>query len=426
MTIDQMQSVAAELAAIVGEAQVCAATSDDAIVGVQPQLVVEPHNGDAIAAVLRYANKRGLAIAPRGGGTKRAWGNPPARLDLVLSTRRLDQVLEHAWGDMTATVQVGCTVAVFQRALAAHGQRLALDPLWPDQATIGGILATNDSGSLRQRFGSLRDLVLGVTVALPDGTLARSGGKVVKNVAGYDLPKLMNGALGTLGVIVDATFRLYPLPGNSASLWVELPSIDAANRFMLAILDSTLVTTGLQLLVHPDSAPHVAIRLEGIDAAIASQIERIERMARDHGAPTIVEAEAGVWRARETLWQGDDPALVCTVRVLPTEITALTAAIERVATPLRIGWRLVMQALGVGTLRLDGSNAEVLLAALTLLRSEIAQKDGSCVVLHAPADLATRIDVWGAVGDALPLMRRVKEQFDPNNILNPGRYVGGI
>ena len=152
-----------------------------------------------------------VAVAPRGNGTKIGWGAPPSSLDLVVSFRRMNRVLEHASGDMTATVEPGCTVADFQRRLAEHGQRLAVDPLFPEQATIGGILASNDSGSLRVRFGSLRDLLIGVTLALPDGTLARSGGKVVKNVAGYDLPKLAIGSLGTLGIITQAIFRLHPL-----------------------------------------------------------------------------------------------------------------------------------------------------------------------------------------------------------------------
>src|SRR5205823_2200293 len=148
----------------------------DAVDGVPARWVVEPGRAEEVAAVLCVANDAGWAVIPRGGGTKLGWGAPPRGADLVLSTRRLDQVLEHVWGDMTATVQAGCPVARFQAMLAAHGQRLALDPLWPERATIGGILAANDSGAWRLRFGALRDQVLGVTVALPDGTLAKSGG----------------------------------------------------------------------------------------------------------------------------------------------------------------------------------------------------------------------------------------------------------
>src|ERR1019366_4286120 len=164
---------------------------------------------DEIARVLKTASGAGLQVIPRGGATKMAWGNPPRGGDLIISTRRLSRIVEHAWGDMTATVEAGCTLQQLQQTLAEHGQRLALDPLWPGKATIGGILATNDSGALRIRFGSLRDLIIGITLVLADGTLAKSGGKVVKNVAGYDLPKLATGSLGTLGIITQAIFRLH-------------------------------------------------------------------------------------------------------------------------------------------------------------------------------------------------------------------------
>lgn len=421
--IDQTQSIHTDLATIVGAEHIRTATPDDAIDGVLPRSVVEPGNSDEVAAVLRAANDAGLRVAPRGGGTKMGWGNAPSSLDLVLSTRRLNAVLEHAWGDMTATVQVGCTVAEFGRVLAEHGQRLALDPLWPDRATIGGILATNDSGALRQRFGSLRDLILGVTVALPDGTLARSGGKVVKNVAGYDLPKLMTGALGTLGVIVDATFRLYPLPSVARTLRIAAPGIAIASKLTLAILDSTMVPTGVQIYVHPASAPQLAVRFEGVEAAITSQVDRLSAIARELGCHDIAPADEAVWSARETLWHGGEMAIVGKLSVLPDRISELGSALDRVLTPLRAEWKLLMHALGVGTLRIDGANEQVLLTALTLLRSELARSGGRLVVLHAPPAVKARIDAWGDMGDALPLMRRVKRQFDNKNILNPDRLI---
>ena len=162
-------------------------------------MVFEPSSETELAAALRCGDAAGLGVVPRGGGTKTGWGNPPVRADLILSTARLNRVIEHAWADLTVSVEAGCTIQNLQNALAEHGQRIAVDPLWPERATVGGILSTNDSGTLRIRYGALRDLIIGVTIALPDGTLASSGGKVVKNVAGYDLPKLATGALGTLG-----------------------------------------------------------------------------------------------------------------------------------------------------------------------------------------------------------------------------------
>src|SRR6266566_4361011 len=179
--------------ALAGSGYARSATAADAVAGVQPKLVIEPGTESELAEILRLSNGAGLAVIPRGGGTKLGWGNSPARADLILSTARLAEVIEHAWADLTVTVEAGCTIQRLQETLAQHGQRLALDPLWPEKATIGGVLSTNDSGALRLRFGALRDLIIGVTIALPDGTLASSGGKVVKNVAGYDLPKLVAG-----------------------------------------------------------------------------------------------------------------------------------------------------------------------------------------------------------------------------------------
>src|ERR1039457_4603675 len=178
-----------ELAGIVGKEHLRAASAADAFDGVTPQMICEPGTAQDRAHALRWAHGAGLRVTPRGGGTKLGWGNPPAGCDLVLSTARLNRVLEYAWDDMTVIVEAGCRVADLQKTLAEHGQQLALDPLWPERATIGGILSTNDSGTLRARYGSLRDLIIGITVALPHGTLGQSGGKEGKKVGGYDLAK---------------------------------------------------------------------------------------------------------------------------------------------------------------------------------------------------------------------------------------------
>src|SRR6202521_5350580 len=232
--------------ALVGNEYVRAATGADAVAGAQPKLVIEPGTERELAEILRLSNEAGLAVIPRGGGTKLGWGNSPDRADIILSAARMTEIIEHAWADLTVTVEAGCTIQRLQETLGQHGQRLALDPLWPEKATVGGVLSTNDSGALRLRFGALRDLIIGVTIALPDGTLASSGGKVVKNVAGYDLPKLVTGALGTLGVITRAVFRLHPLPQNVRSFTFVARDLDDANRLMLAVLNSRLTHTGLQ------------------------------------------------------------------------------------------------------------------------------------------------------------------------------------
>src|SRR5579859_2037639 len=237
----------ADVRQIVSAEHVRTAEASDAVCGVQPSLVVEPGTEQDVAKVLRLANAAGLAVIPRGGGSKLEWGNPPRRADVILSLARLNRVIEHAWADLTVNVEAGCTIANLQQALAKHGQQLALDTLWAERATVGGVLSTNDSGALRLRFGALRDLVIGVTVALADGTLASSGGRVVKNVAGYDLPKLVTGALGTLGVITRAFFRLHPLPRERQTISCVVANVPEAQRLVLAIQNSKLAHAGLQI-----------------------------------------------------------------------------------------------------------------------------------------------------------------------------------
>src|SRR5207302_7667078 len=293
-----------DLRAIVGAEHMRAGMAEDALDGVRPQMVIEPANAEEMAKVLKTATNAGLQVIPRGGGTKLDWGNPPRGAQLIISTGRLNHVVEHAWGDMTATVEAGCTVQQLQQTLAEHGQRLALDPLWPEKATIGGILSSNDSGPLRIRFGSLRDLIIGITLALPDGTLAKSGGKVVKNVAGYDLPKLATGSLGTLGVITEAVFRLYPLPRDVCSMSLTAASTDTLCQIVLAVQDSRLAFTGLQLRAESEGPPQLDVRFEGTTAGIQAQVNQLLQLAKHATQVDIPPNAPDIWKAREALWTG--------------------------------------------------------------------------------------------------------------------------
>jgi len=350
---------------------------------------VEPADDKETAALLRNANESGQAVIPTGGGTKLDWGNPPRKADILLSVRRQNKVIEHAWADLTVTVEAGCTVADLQRTLAQHGQRLAVDPLWPERATIGGILSTNDSGSLRLGYGALRDLIIGVTLVLADGTIASSGGKVVKNVAGYDLPKLATGALGTLGVITRAVFRLHPLPRNTRTLTIATDDAREMQRIVSAILDAQLAPAAIQV-----RNGGVDILLEGTLDGIAAQGSAIKGMGQ------VQEGSPDVWRAREELF-GNIPIVKFTT--LPSWIAATSELFSR----------FVIQATGIGYAQFDGD--------LGSLRKTIEKDGGSLVILGT-----TTLDAWGSPGDALPLMRAVKAQFDPKGTLNPGRFLGGI
>jgi len=414
-----------DLRAISGVEHMRAATPEDAVDGVQPQMVIEPGSPDEIARVLKTASSAGLQVIPRGGATKMDWGNPPRGGDLIISTRRLNRIVEHAWGDMTATVEAGCTLRQLQQTLAEHGQRLALDPLWPEKATIGGILATNDSGPLRIRLGSLRDLIIGITLALADGTLAKSGGKVVKNVAGYDLPKLATGSLGTLGIITQAIFRLHPIPRESRSLSFSTPDNAAMNALVLAILDSQLVPTGLQVRAAGSSLPEIDLRFEGTAAGCEAQVDQTVRLA---AGSRQIGAQADVWNAPATLWGGAEPSVVCKFTLLPASMGTFFDKVREVAEQAHLHWRLVAQAVGAGLLRLEGEGAtpDVLPSAIVELRQGLEARGGSLSVLRCPLEVKAKLDVWGSSGDALPVMKSVKAQFDPAGVLNPGRFIGGI
>jgi glycolate oxidase FAD binding subunit len=418
-------SIERELAAVLPAECIRSASAADAVCGIQPRLVLEPANEQQLAAVLRLANDANLAVIPRGGGTKLTWGNAPQRADLVLSTARLNQIIEHVWADLTVSVEAGCAVAALQSALAQHGQRLAIDPLWPERATIGGILSTNDSGALRLRFGALRDLIIGITIALPDGTLASSGGKVVKNVAGYDLPKLMTGAFGTLGVITRAIFRLHPLPRLTRTLTCQAGSLSEAQRLLLAIQDSQLVHSALQIRLIEDSPqPKIDILFDGTETGLAAQAAAFKSIVSP--AP-VVEAAPPVWNARQELHSATQRApmksAVAKFSTLPSRIESAAGTLCSIAAS-RVRYDAVVQATGIGHVLLRGEPT-ALASVLTSFRASLEYGGGSLVIHHQP-DSLPHIDTWGASGDSLPLMRTLTSRFDPKRILNPGRFLGGI
>jgi glycolate oxidase FAD binding subunit len=427
---------------------------EDNIAGVQPKMVFEPINEVELATALRYADSAGLSVIPRGSGSKLGWGNPPIRADLVLSTARLNRVIEHAWADLTVSVEAGCTIETLQDTVARQGQRVAIDPLWPEHATIGGLLSTNDSGTLRIRYGGLRDLIIGVTMALPDGTLASSGGKVVKNVAGYDLPKLVTGALGTVGVISRAVFRLHPLPHNVRSLTFITRDAADATRLVLAVQDSKLAYTGLQVRFNSGAQPEVDIRFEGTDAGLAAQTETLRKLA----APAAeTQFNGDVWYARQHLfgaaslppsrsepWSADSlarptasapgdaasvpnsqPNAIAKFSVLPESIAHTCQQLRDLTEPLNVHWSAVVQGTGLGWIRLGPANANAIQQVLQTLRSQLEPAGGSLMVQHRSPEVP-EIEAWGNPGDALPLMLSVKQEFDARKTLNPGRFVGGI
>ena len=363
---------------------------------------------------MKWANENHVRVTISGGGTKQSWSNPPEAVDLLLCTARLNSVIEHAHEDMTVTVQAGLTVAQLQFELAKHKQRLALDVLWPERATIGGVIAANDSGALRLRFGSIRDLLIGATVVLADGTIARSGGKVVKNVAGYDLPKLFTGSLGTLGVITEATFRVHPLPLGAETLSFRFPDCDSANKFVLAINDSSLVPASVQLRCGANQPTEVDVCFEGLPAGIAAQSATAIILS---GSAERIASPNEVWSSRQQLWQSDSAATIAKFSVLPSDISGFASELSSHCP----NFRLVAQATGLGYFA-----AHCTPEAIAALRSSLSANGGSLVVLHRPGESQNTDDIFDVPPDTQALMLRIKQRFDPKGILNRGRLIGGI
>jgi glycolate oxidase FAD binding subunit len=509
----------------------------DAVAGVQPSFVAAPASTDEASGVLRAAAALQLTVVPRGTGSRLQWGSPPERCDLVIEMTQMDQVLEHAAGDLVAKVQAGCSLERLAEVLGAAGQRLALDPpagplpsgarpaLSADPAlsaepalsgagpvlsgaapagagpavgastdaepgppatrgTIGGVLATGAAGPLRFRYGTPRDLLIGITFVRADGTVARSGGKVVKNVAGYDLGKLFAGSRGTLGLITEATFRLHPAPAATAYVGAVCAAPADAGRLLAAALDSPLAPVAAELHWPAAVAPiRIGIALEGDAAAVAERAEAMaDLLAQVTGAATPTTAGRSI-RNDRPVWWGAGPAAqpdgtVLQIAFWPGDLGLVLAEIRAAASSAGLD-PAVGGSAAAGMLHAavpaDADPAAVaalidgLRAALGQARpaSAVPQPAGngrpsvttsrqpggsgrqpsasgrqpsadghsashdrqppraSAVVLHAPPAVRALVDLFGPV-QSLGLMRAVKAQFDPDRRMAPGRFAGGI
>jgi glycolate oxidase FAD binding subunit len=370
-----------------------------------------PASAEALAATLAAAGQAGSPVRVRGGATKFEWGVPAGEPALELSTERLDGVLEHNAGDMTAVLEAGIPLARAQQLFAAEGQMLALDPPDLGGATLGGVVAAADSGPLRSRYGAARDLVLGVRVALSDGTLAQAGGKVIKNVAGYDLAKLYAGSFGTLGAIVSLSVRLHPLPPATAT------AVGASS-------DPATLAAAAQTLSHApleqdafDVRWHTgggALLSRFAGAAAAPQAEAAAALLRGAGLETeLVDDDTPLWDAQRAD-QRSAAGTVVRVSALQTQLADVLQAAHH------HGAALVGRAgLGLAWLRLEDRAPAEAVAAVEQLRRTLSP--APCVVLDAPAEVRAALDPWDGIdAGALALMRRVKERFDPAGVCAPG------
>ncbi len=388
----------------------------DSIAGVPARFVAAPASTGEAAEVLRAAARDGLAVVARGAGTKQDWADPPRRLDLIVDTGRLTGVVEHAAGDLIAVVRAGTPVEEVQAKLAPAGQQLGLDAPVPG-ATVGGTVATNTSGPRRMLYGTVRDLLIGITMVRPDGVVAKSGGKVVKNVAGYDLGKLITGSYGTLGLITECVFRLHPLPVARAVVRRRVSSAQAAGQLVAAVLGAQVVPSALEVEL-ADSVIEVAVLLEGVPAGVGGRVTATRAIL---GGDSIVDGTTPDWWGRYP-WDPGGTGVKLTA-ALSGVASLLAAAGAHHDVPVR-----VRGSAGSGVLYAGlpaGTDPAVVARIVDELRAAAERAGGHAVVLTAPAPVREHVDTWGPVA-GLDLMRRIKQQFDPDGRLAPGRFVGGI
>ena len=411
-----------------------------AIDGVMPRRVERPDTPEAVAAHLKSAAEARQAVVPWGTGTKQGMGNAPRAYDLALDLTALDQVVEYEPADLVVIVQAGTRLDALQRRLAAAGQFLALDPPYAERATLGGTLATNMSGPSRLLYGTARDLVLGMRVASPGGDLVKSGGKVVKNVVGYDLNKMHIGGLGTLGVMVEFTLKVHPRPRAEATVVAGFESLSAAHAAAGRLSRSVLYLRAVELVraslpgLPDDSGWRVLAWAAGSPATVERQVRDATAWCAEGRAVHTLrldgEAHAAAWRAvREFGRDITGEATLLKLTCLPMQVANLAECVDRFASEARDAGtagtapEMVAHA-GNGVLYalLTGATP----ALLQRLTGVAVQGGGSAVVERAPAAIRQQLDVWGPTRGDFRLMQALKAEFDPHAALNPGRFVGGI
>jgi glycolate oxidase FAD binding subunit len=391
-----------------------------AVDGLAPQAIVEPGTYGDVAAIMRYASEAGLAVIPLGGGTKKHIGNLPSRYDIALSLSRLNQMIEHEPADLTVTCQAGMMVGDLQQGLGIHGQRVPLDVWLGEQASVGGVLAANTNGPSRAAYGALRDFTIGMRVITADGRVTRAGGKVVKNVAGYDLCKLYIGSLGTLGIIVEATLKVMPVARHERSVVLSIDTPGDACAVTTELYRRGLALSHVQLSnagANPGVGWRLQIGLAGSEGAVErSQNELTSLVPLLNGQPAGAVGMSSEGFSSENF---DDRSLLCRFSALPSRLAGLIGEVHRLESP-----EIVAEP-ATGILRAAWSDSD---GAMVVRRAcEIAARHlAVCVVERCSPELKKRIDVFGDPPPAFELMRRIKQQFDPMGTLSPGRFVGRL
>lgn len=391
-----------------------------------PIYLLFPQTIEAVSEIVKYAASQGWHILICGNGSKLNWGKITQNIQLVISLQKCDRLIEHAVGDLTVTVEAGMKLADLQTKLRSHNQFLPLDANYAD-ATLGGIVATGDAGSWRQRYGGVRDLLLGISFIRADGEIAKAGGRVVKNVAGYDLMKLFTGACGNLGIITQLTFRTYPLILTSQTLLVTGKAAQIAQTSQtirnsgLTPVAMDLLSTGLLQRLNLDGEIGLLLRWQTIPESITQQLKQVQAIANKLDLTTNTyqeQAETDLWQQCTNLTRMPqaDTAVICKIGIIPTAAVNFLQLKQIVDHNITVR---IHASTGLGVLQLD--HGEVSL--IEQMRSHCQQNHGFLTILDASKKLKQQIDIWGYTGNAVSTMEAIKNQFDPQNLFNPNRFI---
>lgn len=410
------------LRSIVGEDGLTEAAelSRYAVSGVLPRAAAAPATREDAAALISLAREEGWGLTPYGGGTQIDFGFPPRRLDLVLSTRRLDRVVDYQPDDMTVTVEPGVTLERLQAELARRGQFLPLNPPLAKRATAGGMMAAATSGPWRAQFGTPRDWVIGCRVVDSSGQEIRGGGLVVKNVAGYDLPKLYTGSFGTLGLITEVTFKVMPAPPAVGVCTVEVSDPDALEALTAAVQGSDLQPASFELR----RTWEAVLEFRHVPEAVEWQLGHTETLAKSQGASfRRVPPEAVPELLASLQDRAAGSAFEARLSTVSSQVASLTAAVSAACAEHRPDAR-VQGSLATGQVFVGADGGTEALA--TALREAASKAGGACVFPRLPAELVGSVDPWGKVGPELELMRGLKQKLDSHGLFSPGRFAGGL
>ena len=422
-------------------------STEFAVDGKVPRVVACPTSPQEISETMSVAAEHGLSVSPLGGRTRTGLGNAPESLDLAFDMTGVDQVLAHNAADLTATVEAGISVSRFQEVLAEHGQFLAIDPPLPDSATIGGTLAVGWSGPMTWQNWSPRDVVVGMKTVMADGTITKTGGQVVKNVSGYDMARMHIGAMGTLGIIAEVSFKLTPLPARQATVMATFESDRSCLEAALEVFGSSLVPLAISTLHGPQSGaegrstgearPSLLVRVGGRARSVKRQTDDVASIFRRFGAinDAVIDGDdaAKMWRQmRDFGWSYENtPVAGIRASVLPSDIPQTLDSLPDTQESDGLMWRATTQtAQGVIDIHWLGAEAELssdhVTAEISRTIQSVRRVGGTAVVTHAPNLVKESLDVWGEITSAIDTMRNLKRQYDPDRRLNPGRFMGGI